>query len=232
MKPQGDETICQDLIQLFAQIPPDREEIESVFRTYDFSPEQLAEIAYETVGDCEREYRDALDDAFPDVTLENMHSDHLLDSLRQLLEHGWNPNLCFGEYHDNAMWDLQYVDAPNIGAAAMRLLLENGADPNLHMPGESETLFEFVEFKVADDSYTHEYVYVVQCVLVLLAYGGCWEDGSIPLTMLNGNRVDIFRDFEHYDYVIEMLPQKPGYFGCWIMHIFDTRTKEVVACYQ
>lgn len=227
---RGDADACQSLIRLFAEIPPDREEIEDTFRQYIFSKEQLAEIAVALAQECFREYCDALDDKVPEVTLDHMNSNHLLESLQQLLNHGLDPNVCVGEDADNVMWDLQFVDTPNIGASAMRLLLENGADPNLKLPPEEESVFDWLDFAVSYDSYT--YVYMVQCWLVLMAYGGCWEDGKIPLTMLNGNTMDIFKNFERYDYSIEMLPQEPGYFGCWIMHIFDKRTKEEVARFE
>lgn len=230
MKLQSDADTCKHLIRLFSEIPPDRKKIEDVFSQYTFSKEQFAEIAVALAQDCFVEYSDALDKRVPDVTPDHMNSNHLLESLQQLLNHGLDPNICVGEDADNVMWYLQFVDTPNIGASAMRLLLENGADPNLKLPPEEESVFDWLDFDVSYDHYT--YVYTVQCWLVLMAYGGCWENGNIPLTMLNGNKVDIFKNFEHYDYSIEPLPQEPGYYGCWIMHIFDIRTREEVARYE
>ena len=59
-----------------------------------------------------------------------------------------------------------------------------------------ETLFEYIAFKVSYDEYTHEYFHTVQCWLLLMAYGACWQDGNIPITMLGEKSVDIFKDFE------------------------------------
>ena len=64
-----------------------------------------------------------------------------------------------------------------------------------------------------------------------MAYGACWRDGNIPITMLGEKTVDIFKDFELYDYEIEPLPQEPGKYGCWIMHIYNIATHEEVARY-
>ena len=43
--------------------------------------------------------------------------------------------------------------------------------------------------------------------------------------------VEIFKEFEQFDYEIEPLPQEPGKYGCWIMHIFNIHTREEVARY-
>ena len=118
-----------------------------------------------------------------------------------------------------------------LAGAALRLLLEHGGDPNHRIPAEHETLFESIAFEVSYDRYTHEWFHTVQCWLVLMAFGGCWDEGNIPLTMLGDNRVEMFRDFERFDYIIEPLPQDPGKYGCWIMHVFDRETMEKVAQY-
>jgi len=44
--------------------------------------------------------------------------------------------------------------------------------------------------------------------------------------------VDIFKDIEQCDYEIEPLPQNPGKYGSWIMHIFNKETNEEVAVYK
>ena len=64
-----------------------------------------------------------------------------------------------------------------------------------------------------------------------MAYGACWRDGEIPITMLGKQSVEIFKEFEQFDYEIEPLPQEPGKYGCWIMHIFNIHTLEEVARY-
>lgn len=229
MKPQGDANTCEHLIRLFSEIPPDRKKIEDVFSQYTFSKEQLAKIAVALAQDCFMEYSDALDDRFPDITPDHMNSNHLLESLQQLLNHGLDPNICVGEDADNVMWSLQFVNAPNIGASAMRLLLENGADPNRKIPPNEVSIFDDLDFSVYDNN--GAFAYMVQCWLVLMAYGGRWENGNIPLTMLNGNKVEIFKDFEYFDYSVEPLKEEPKYSWSWLMRVYDMRTHEEVARY-
>ena len=215
---------------LFAAIPPDWEKIQDVLSTSKFSKEELALIAIDVTDNCFCEYSDAMNPEVEDVTIDTMHSNYLIDSLQILLDHGLDPNTVVED--ENVMWNTQWVDAPDVGAAALRLLLENGGNPNHLIPAEGETLFDYVAFRVSYDEYLHEWMHTVQCWLVLMAFGGCWHNGNIPLTMLGGNLVGIFKSFEDYDYTIEPLPQEPGKYGCWIMHIFRIETQEEVARYK
>ncbi len=214
---------------LFAAIPPKRIEIDCIFRQYRFSKVQLAILAHHLAEDCFREYYDAMDPNVEEVTPEHMHSNHLVESLQQLLNYGLDPNVFAGEYNDNVMWNLQYVDAPNVGAAAMRLLLEHGANPNLICPSENESIFDYLDFAVSYDCYSHDYFFMVQCWLVLIGYGGRPRCNRDPVVMLKNNSLKIFKNFEYYDYEIEMLKQKSDEYGLWIMHIFDVRTGTEVA---
>lgn len=213
----------------FEEQPSDLAKIRALLISGDPSKEDLAELAISFTGDCFCEYHDALDPEIESVTIENMHSNYIIEAIQLLLEFGLDPNTIFD--NDNVLWCAMWIDAPNVAASVMRLLLENGADPNHFIPAEHETLFEFIAFKVSYDEYTHDYFHTVQCWLVLMAYGACWRDGGIPITMLGKHSVEIFKEFEQYDYKIEPLPQEPGKYGCWIMHIFNIHTQEEVARY-
>jgi len=215
--------------ELFAAIPPDWETIRRMLAESDFTKEELALIAVDAAESCFCEYSDALNPEVEDITVDTMHSSYLVESLRILLDYGLDPNIVVDD--ENVMWQAQWIDAPNVGPAALRLLLENGGNPNHLIPAEGESLFDYIAFKVSYDEYMHEYFHTVQFWLVLMAYGGCWRNGSIPLTMLGDNKVEIFKAFESFDYTIEPLPQEPGKYGCWIMHIFRTDTNEEVARY-
>lgn len=219
-----------NLKHLFSLIPPDWESAKRILSDASLSKEELAILAADITDDCFCEYSDALNPEVEDLTEDSMHSNYLLSSLQILLDYGLDPNIEVND--ENVMWNTQWVDAPNVGASALRLLLENGGNPNHRLPGESETLFEFIAFKVSYDEYSHQYFHTVQCWLVLMAFGGCWDNGNIPLTMLGNNEVSIFKDFELFDYTIEPLPKEPNKYGCWIMHIFRTDTNEEVARYE
>lgn len=221
--------LVNQIKEKFNKTPSDIDGLRTLLSMRKFSEEELAEIAVDFTDDCFCEYQDALNSKISEITLENMNSNYILEAIALLLEFGLDPNTNVKE--ENVMWNTMWIEAPNIAASVLKLLLENGGNPNHYIPSEGETLFEYIGFKVSYDEYTHEYFHTVQCWLVLMAYGACWSDGEIPIKMHGKNTVDIFKEFEKYDYEIEPLPQKPGKYGCWRMHIYNIETKEEVAIY-
>ena len=219
--------LVKQIKEVFEQEPSNLDEIRNLLSLRELTREELADLAISFTDDCFCEYRDALDPEVESVTIENMHSNYIIEAINMLLEFGLDPNAIFD--NDNVLWNAMWIDSPNVAASLMRLLLENGGDPNHFIPAEHDTLFEYIAFKVSYDEYTHDYYHTVQCWLVLMAYGACWRNGEIPLTMLGNKSVEIFKEFEQFDYEIEPLPQEPGKYGCWIMHIFNIHTREEVA---
>ena len=163
----------------FEQEPSNLGKIKELLNFREFAKEELTELAIAFTEDCLGEY---LDSEIEPVTIENMHSNYVVEAIRLLLEFGLDPNIVIDDA--NAMWNAMWIDTPNIAATIMRLLLESGGDPNHHISAEHETLFEYIDFKVSCDEYTHDYFHTVQCWLVLMAYGACWCNGEIPITML------------------------------------------------
>ena len=224
-----------ELKDLLSEIPPNWDKIKRVLESYRFTKQELTEIALHIMDNCFNEYGDAKYSGAETISLESLHSAYLIHSLELLLECGLDPN-DIADFHkpflsDNVLWGAQWVDAPNVGAGALRLLLERGGNPNID--SDAESLFDYVAFRVAYDDYDYDYefAHVAQCWLVLMAFGGRFRDGTIPLTMLNGHAPEIFRNFERFDYEIEPLPQEPDKYGCWRMRIYDKATKEEVARY-
>lgn len=215
----------------FEMTPSDLNGIRELLTIRKLTAEELAELAIDFTDNCFYEYRDALDSECESVALQNMHSNYIVEAITLLLECGLDPNTIIDD--DNVMWNTMWIDAPNIAPSVLKLLLENGGNPNHFIPNERETLFDFIDFYVSYDQYTHRYFHTVQCWLILMAYGASWQDnGKIPLTMLGENTVEIFKNYQLYDYEIEPLPQEPGKYGCWIMHIYNIETKEEVAVYR
>ncbi len=229
---KGDEgmKLFEEINVLFEKVPTDFDRIKKLFAQRKFTKEELSKIALKCVDNCFGEYHDACNPEYTDFTVDNMNSTYILDSISLLLELGLDPNIIVND--ESLIWNTMWIDAPNIGASVMRLLLENEGDPNCFLPSEGETVFDYISFKVSYDEYPHEYFHTVQCWLVLMAYGACWKNGEIPLTMLNGNSVEIFKNFELYDYTIETLPSELGKYSCWIMHIYNVETNEEVARYK
>ena len=221
--------LVKQIKEIFEQEPSHLDEIRNLLSLRDLTKVELADLAISFTDDCLCEYRDALDPEVESVTIENMHSNYVIEAIKILLEFGLDPNVVFD--YDNVLWNAMWIDAPNVAASLMRVLLENGGDPNHFKHYEHKTLFEYIAFKVSYDEYTYDYLYTVQCWLVLMAYGACLRNGEIPLTMLGNKSIEIFKEFEQFDYEIEPLPQEPGKYGCWIMHIFNIHTREEVARY-
>lgn len=216
-----------ELLKLFSFIPPKWDEIKKLLDEHKLTKLELADIANEIVDDCSYEYQWALNPDDKSVTLDTMHTPFLIDSLKLLVEYGFDPNVNNSTYDDTAMFGLIYVDMPNVGASALRYLLENGANPNF---GDNfvktDNLFNYLTASIAFDKY--DFAYKVQCWLVLMAYGASYTDGTIPLEMLNGNKIEIFKNFERFDYKIEHYPEN-SCCGKWTMHIFNKETGEEVA---
>ena len=219
-----------ELKELFSAIPPKIEEAKAILSLQKLDADELARIAIDMTDNCFCEYREALNLESKEFSMDSLHSNYLLESLQVLLDHGLDPNTVVDD-DENVLWNIPFIDAPNVGASALRLLLENGGNPNHLLPTYPETLFEDVAFSVSEDRYTHEWLHTVQCWLVLMAYGGQYRSGEIPLTMLGNNKVEIFKSFEDYDYTIEHLPQEGRTYGSWLMHIFRTADHTEVAQY-
>ena len=106
---------------------------------------------------------------------------------------------------------------------------EHGGNPNIAIGDDPERLFENVDDKVFEDAHEYGFDYVVQCWLVLLAYGGQSKYNVRPIKMMDGYKIDIFKDFENYDYVFGSVYEEENKRKRFAMLIFDKRTRMVVA---
>lgn len=225
--------LVNEIIELFEKKPSELSKIAQLLSSRKFTDEELAKIAFSFVDECFCEYRDSIVQKFEPVGAEYLHFNYIVDAIEMLLQSGLNPNIIVDDY--NVMWQTIFIDAPDIAATVLKLLLENGGDPNHFIPAEGESLFETIHFDVSYDDFicTHSYFHTVQCWLLLMAYGACWRDNKeIPLTMVGDNTVEIFKDFKKFNFDFEPLPQVKNCFGCWIMHIYNTETNEEVAMYK
>ena len=213
---------------LFEKVPNDFGKIRELLSSQKFTKEELADIAVACAENCFGEYSDACNPKYENFNIEDMRSNYIVEAIELLLEFGLDPNITVNN-DENVMWEAMWIDAPGVAAKVLKLLLENGGNPNHYIAEEHETLFEYISFKVSEDEYTHQYFYTVQFWWLLMAYGGCWKNGEIPLEMLNGNSVEIFKDYELFDYEIECF--EPFKIGNWKMHIYNIETKEKVATY-
>jgi len=213
---------------VFEETPSELEKIEELLSLYKPDKKELAYLAIKFADECYWEHQTSIE--FERISYEKMHSNFIIDAIKLLLKYGLDPNDIVDD--ENVLWQTVWIDAPNVAASLMKLLLENGADPNHFIPAESETLFGSIatdlSYDISENGYT--YRHFVQCWLLLAGYGGCFKDGETPITMLDKNSVEIFKDFEAYYYEIELFPEEYGT-NKWEMHVYDIKTKKEVAIY-
>ena len=200
--------LVKQVKEIFKQSPSNLGKIRKTLSIRNFSKEELSELAIDFTDDCFCEYHYAFDTEVEYVTLKDMHSNYITQAISLLLEFGLDPNTIVEE--NNVLWNTIWMDAPNTAASVLKLLLENGGDPNHFIPADRETLFDYITFKISYDEYTHEYFHTFQCWLLLMAFGACWGDDEIPITMLEGKSVEIFKEFKLYDYEIEPFTASAG----------------------
>lgn len=185
--------------------PPDLDKCRKELAASSLDENELMELAVNAVQDVEFE---------PGET-GNTEDVYAIDRIKLLLEAGLCPNTVVDS--ENCMWLTQYVNKKDLGATILRMLLESGGNPNLEV--DNDQLFEYITFKVLYEECDPLWYTVFQCFLVLLAYGGCWRDGSIPFRMVGDNKIEIFKNFERY-------------VRGWDWHIYDVKTGEDVAFWE
>ena len=215
-----------NLVTALSAIPPDWDTAKALLVKGQISREDLAAVAVEVTEDCFLEcyspWRSKKSRCKAD-----MHSCYILETLRLLLEHGLDPNVIADD--ENVMWNVLYIDAPNVGATAMRLLLELGGNPNLKLYN-SLGCFEDTDIALYYGDTDSLEVCVIQSLCVMAAYGGRCKNGYLPIIMLNGYNVDIFKKFEDYEYIWEKNPYCSNR-RKWMIHIYKKDTGEEVARY-
>ena len=81
----------------FNNTPSDLVTLEKLLSIRKLTSNELASLAIEFVSNCFCEYRDALNPEIPSLTVENMHSNHIIDAIKLLLKFGLNPNTIVDE---------------------------------------------------------------------------------------------------------------------------------------
>ncbi len=222
---------AKELEKALSAVPPKYVVADEIFSKHEISAEELSKIACNLMDNCgDWHFTEDLKELVEEDTLCN----YIYMIMQYLFSKGYDPNVLVDDGCDCAMDTIRFITYPDgLAPRLMRLFMEHGADPNLVVEGES--VFEHIDFAISYDEYfSRSSVY---CWLVLMAYGGrLGEDKYLPLTMHNNLDVSIFKRFEDYAYY-EIIPteQKAGYYGCWKMFIYDTRTGDqarLVASYR
>lgn len=146
-----------------------------------------------------------------------------------LIEMGLDANLivCDDELnYENVLQELKYFDDGNLGAKIARNILNNSGDPNIIIDGIS--LFEEIDgdlmFDIQLGCYHHKWQQdkAFRYWLVMVGFGGTINNGQLPIEMCNGFKVDIFKEFEKFDYNVKWGEKD------FDLEIFDKETGTVV----
>ena len=133
-----------------------------------------------------------------------------------------------GINYNNLLHNVTYLDNKEVVYKLLRLLLNNGADPNVIIRDDS--LFNILDDHVVMNAslfdiegedrvpYEHDF----RLWLLMMAYGGETAHGS-PLKIKDGYDIDMFANCESFSYRKEMVE------GDWYLHIYIIKTGEEVA---
>ena len=147
------------------------------------------------------------------------------------IKYGLMPNYVYtddGRNYYNIMQEIRYIDNGDTAPTIMRMLMEHGGNPNLQI--DVETLFEWLDFSVVFDviELNNKRLFDIEFKiwLVLMGFGGYIKNLECPVKMKTGYSVEVFKNFEDFDYTIDMINQAEEK---WVMHIFNKSTNEEIA---
>ena len=147
-----------------------------------------------------------------------------------LLENGLDADLVIcddGRNYENILQSIRFLDDGDLNARIARNILLLQGTPNIIIDGE--TLFGEVDGNLMIDInlglYPKKWMLdnAFHFWLVLVGFGGLIIDGRSPVNMCDGYQVEIFRDFEKFDYRITYNTKE------FDMEIFEKETGTIVA---
>ena len=157
------------------------------------------------------------------------YGDNLYELIQLLLNYGLDADKVFSvspyeEY--NIIWYLSWVNFGKTAAQILRLILQNGANPNPIIEGEDIVSYLNFDIYHTIDVYDGiEYFYRMYFFLVLVAFGGTLQDNVCPIKMCSGYDIERLKDIENIDLKIIRLNN-----GMEI-HITDANTDELIGIY-
>lgn len=230
-------TVYENARDLLLQIPPNFSGLDGLT----ISTEDATKLAYEYVDEC---WEEGISEEEPDFSYEGylawcwrepaaipgLHSTYLFEVMEYLLARGADPNYNPGSDYC-LMQMVCHVVNGYVAADTLRLLLENGGNPNLPFNGAS--LFFEIDFDVGYDMSgqwdRRVFDSLVHCWMVLIGYGGKPKNGTTPLDLFEewGPQItgtfntEKLRNHRNYSFVLTHAENR-GSFPT--IHIFDKRT--------
>lgn len=229
----------QQLLDLLFTIPPSFKEARAYLEQAELPPESITKVAIDYADECfcdiETVIRTHEDNSFslkgvmpPAGVIPGLHSAHVYDVVKLLLEFGLNPNMIINDGHSRytLMGAIKFIDNEYMAADTMALLLEHGGNPNLIVDGES--VFEQLDFEIwfgsVEQYMRWRYDSLVHIWMVLVAYGGeITGKGPMVKTFKGYDSDDLFD-------LSKLRNHRDFYFGLSIenheraLHVYDKKT--------
>ena len=159
-------------------------------------------------------------------------SSNWMDLFRLFLTYGLDSNSVYREdegNYKNLLHCLTWLDNTDIVYKLFRLLLKNGANPNVCL--DDESLFEHIDEHVVLDATLMEiegedrqtYEKDFRLWLLLMSYGGHLSNWGKIVQIKDNYDIDMFENCEAFSYKKEVASDD------WYLHIYITKTGEEVA---
>ena len=147
-------------------------------------------------------------------------------------------------------WWLMYCHETKYHLSAAKIIFEWLDIFKIKCDGEN--FFEFLQSKIDYSDYDSPYLvklFLLSCAYVDSVSGLKMVENLYPemferdinyagsVDLRENSKpfkldASIFKDVDRFDFCVEMEEQKPGYYGCWHMFIYDKKSKLVVARYH
>lgn len=227
----------KDLFDLLFQTPPKFEDAKILIQVQKHNSEELTKIAINYARECSYDIGELLfgKELNPHTNshgiVEGYCSSYLYQVLEFLIQYGIDANAVFESDNNyyNLMSSVMWVDNGYVAADSMRLLLENGGNPNLVI--DNESIFDEFTFHIFFGAIEQEkrwlYNYWVHTWLVLLAFGGDYGKSNL---FKEYGKDEVFslhklKDHRNYDFCLSRGTDGPD------VRIFDKNTFWEVACF-
>ena len=215
----------EKLVEMLKQIPPDLSKIETDLRENLYSREELMLALCEYADGCFLDFRDYTEYNGKEAEMGELSSDYMYEICELFIKYGLNVNdVVEGKYGStNIMNSVRWTYNPRTSAKTFKLLLENKADINLHIDGDSffrETDFDLI-FDITENM-TEITNILFEIWLMMVGYGGRLKNGKIPVILYDGYQVKDLKKYENFTF--DIIREEND----WHMNIIDKRSNKII----
>lgn len=188
------------LKELFNCDKPDIEQIRSEIVSKNISPTDLAYAFIAYLDDNVWEYADLLNTSSnpTEEEVNGLRTAHSPEILRLLIEYQMDLNACFNTMP--LLDSIVFIDIPHIPPILEKMALENGCNGNV--VHDVECFLEFLDgeisFSLMEEHLQYRLEYLFTMYMIALGYGCTFEDGTVPVEVLDGFNLSNFKEYQNY----------------------------------